>query len=59
MFSLALDEASNVSDNAQVLIYIRGVDQRSEVYEQRLDINSIHSTTTTENSCKTDEDAAY
>ncbi|GFS59142.1 proteinral transcription factor ii-i repeat domain-containing protein 2a [Trichonephila inaurata madagascariensis] len=41
-FSLALDE----SDTAQVLIFIRGVDKSYEVYEELLDIDSIHGTTT-------------
>ncbi|GFQ73470.1 general transcription factor II-I repeat domain-containing protein 2 [Trichonephila clavata] len=41
-FSLALD----VSDTAQVLIYIRGVDKSYEVHEELLDMYSIHGTTT-------------
>ncbi|UYV67485.1 EPM2AIP1 [Cordylochernes scorpioides] len=37
-FSLALDESTDVSDTAQVLIYIRGVDKSYEVHEELLDI---------------------
>ncbi|UYV66586.1 EPM2AIP1 [Cordylochernes scorpioides] len=45
-FSLALDESTDVSDTAQVLIYIRGVDKSYEVHEELLDMYSIHGTTT-------------
>ncbi|GFS37581.1 proteinral transcription factor ii-i repeat domain-containing protein 2a [Trichonephila inaurata madagascariensis] len=42
----ALDESTDVSDTAQVLIFIHGVDKSYEVYEELLDIDSIHGTTT-------------
>ncbi|UYV79034.1 EPM2AIP1 [Cordylochernes scorpioides] len=45
-FSLTLDESTDVSDTAQVLIYIRGVDKSYEVHEELLDMYSIHGTTT-------------
>ncbi|UYV82063.1 EPM2AIP1 [Cordylochernes scorpioides] len=45
-FSLALDESTDVSDTAQVLLYIRGVDKSYEVHEELLDMYSIHGTTT-------------
>ncbi|UYV69630.1 EPM2AIP1 [Cordylochernes scorpioides] len=45
-FSLALNESTDVSDTAQVLIYIRGVDKSYEVHEELLDMYSIHGTTT-------------
>ncbi|GFR15937.1 general transcription factor II-I repeat domain-containing protein 2 [Trichonephila clavata] len=45
-FSLALDESADVSDTAQVFIYIRGVDKSYEVHEELLDMYSIHGTTT-------------
>ncbi|UYV64114.1 K02A2.6-like, partial [Cordylochernes scorpioides] len=45
-FSLALDESTDVSDTAQVLIYIRGLDKSYEVHEELLDMYSIHGTTT-------------
>ncbi|GFQ97882.1 general transcription factor II-I repeat domain-containing protein 2 [Trichonephila clavata] len=40
------DESTDVSDTAQVLIYIRGVDKSYEVHEELLDMYSIHGTTT-------------
>ena len=43
---MALDESTDVSDTAQVLIYIRGVDKSYEVHEELLDMYSIHGTTT-------------
>ncbi|GFR29977.1 SCAN domain-containing protein 3 [Trichonephila clavata] len=45
-FSLALDESTDVSDTAQVLLYIRVVDKSYEVHEELLDMYSIHGTTT-------------
>ncbi|XP_050516134.1 general transcription factor II-I repeat domain-containing protein 2-like [Diabrotica virgifera virgifera] len=45
-FSLALDESTDVSDTAQVLIYIRGLDKSYEVHEELLYMYSIHGTTT-------------
>ncbi|GFR09672.1 general transcription factor II-I repeat domain-containing protein 2 [Trichonephila clavata] len=45
-FSLALDEPTDVSDTAEVLIYIRGVDKSYEVHEELLDMYSTHGTTT-------------
>lgn len=35
-----------MSGTAQVLIFMRGVDKSYEVYEELLEINSIHGTTT-------------
>ncbi|UYV79224.1 EPM2AIP1, partial [Cordylochernes scorpioides] len=43
---LLLDESTDVSNTAQVLIYIRGVDKSYEVHEELLDMYSIHGTTT-------------
>ncbi|GFQ74061.1 general transcription factor II-I repeat domain-containing protein 2 [Trichonephila clavata] len=40
------DESTDVSDTAQVLIYIRGVHKSYEVHEELLDMYSIHGTTT-------------
>ncbi|GFR29127.1 general transcription factor II-I repeat domain-containing protein 2B [Trichonephila clavata] len=45
-FSLALDESTDVSDTAQMLLYIRGVDKSYEVHEELLHMYSIHGTTT-------------
>ncbi|GFQ75427.1 general transcription factor II-I repeat domain-containing protein 2 [Trichonephila clavata] len=44
-FSLALDKSTDVSDTAQVFIYIR-VDKSYEVHEELFDMYSIHGTTT-------------
>ncbi|GFX53502.1 general transcription factor II-I repeat domain-containing protein 2 [Trichonephila clavipes] len=46
-FSLALDESTDVSDTAQVLILIRGVNKNYEMYEL-LDVDNIHGETTGE-----------
>ncbi|GFR31129.1 general transcription factor II-I repeat domain-containing protein 2 [Trichonephila clavata] len=39
-------KSTDVSDTAQVLLYIRGVDKSYEVHEELLDMYSIHGTTT-------------
>ncbi|GFR21235.1 proteinral transcription factor ii-i repeat domain-containing protein 2a [Trichonephila clavata] len=44
--TVTLDESTDVSDTAQVLIYIRGVDKSYEVHEELFDMYSIHGTTT-------------
>lgn len=44
-FSLVLDELTDVPDTAQVLIFIRGVNKSYEVYDELLDVDSIHGTT--------------
>jgi hypothetical protein len=56
-FSLALDESTDVSDTAQVLVFIRGINRNYEVYEELLDVNSIHGTTTGEDVFKGVENA--
>ncbi|GFY76827.1 uncharacterized protein TNIN_16591 [Trichonephila inaurata madagascariensis] len=53
----ALDESTDVSNTAQVLIFIRGVDKSYEVYEELLDVDSIHGTTTEANIFKGVENA--
>ncbi|KAK4877398.1 hypothetical protein RN001_009904 [Aquatica leii] len=58
-FSLALDESTDVSDTAQVLIFIGGVDKNYEVYEELLDVHSIHGTTTGEDIFKGVENAVH
>lgn len=56
-FSLALDESTDVSDTAQVLIFIRGININYEIYEELLDVHSIHGTTTGEDIFKGVESA--
>lgn len=45
-FSLALDESTDVSDTAQLLIFIRGVDSNFEVTEELAALKSLKGTTT-------------
>ena len=40
-FSLALDESTDTTDTAQLLIYIRGVDMELNIIEELLDIVSL------------------
>ncbi|XP_039596636.1 general transcription factor II-I repeat domain-containing protein 2-like [Polypterus senegalus] len=45
-FSLAVDESSDTSDNAQLSVFIRGVDSDLCVTEETLGLKSMHGTTT-------------
>lgn len=54
---MALDESTGVSDTAQVLLFIRGIDKNYEVYEELLDVHSIHGMTTGEDIFKGVENA--
>ncbi|XP_013908076.1 PREDICTED: general transcription factor II-I repeat domain-containing protein 2-like [Thamnophis sirtalis] len=45
-YSLAVDESSDISDVAQLTIFIRGVDPSLCVTEEFLDMKSMHGTTT-------------
>ncbi|GBN07831.1 hypothetical protein AVEN_88595-1 [Araneus ventricosus] len=56
-FSLALDESTDVLHSAQVLLFIRGIDKNYEVYEELLDVRSIHDTSTGEDVSKGIENA--
>uniref|UniRef100_H2Z350 SPIN-DOC-like zinc-finger domain-containing protein n=1 Tax=Ciona savignyi TaxID=51511 RepID=H2Z350_CIOSA len=53
-FSIALDESTDVSDTAQLVVFIRGVTDNFEVNEEFLDMasSSMHSTTTGQNICE-------
>uniref|UniRef100_H2YP50 SPIN-DOC-like zinc-finger domain-containing protein n=1 Tax=Ciona savignyi TaxID=51511 RepID=H2YP50_CIOSA len=51
-FSIALDESTDVSDTAQLVVFIRGVTDNFEVTEEFLDMASMHSTTTGQNICE-------
>ncbi|XP_045504708.1 general transcription factor II-I repeat domain-containing protein 2A-like isoform X2 [Colias croceus] len=47
-FSLAADESNDVSDTAQFLIFVRGIDKNFNVYEELLQLCSLKGTTTGE-----------
>ncbi|XP_068234156.1 general transcription factor II-I repeat domain-containing protein 2-like [Palaemon carinicauda] len=45
-FSIALDESNDIQDTAQVLIYIRGIDENFEITEELLSMESLKHTVT-------------
>ncbi|XP_068206391.1 general transcription factor II-I repeat domain-containing protein 2-like [Palaemon carinicauda] len=45
-FSIALDESNDIQDTAQVLIYIRGIDENFEITEELLSMESLEDTVT-------------
>ncbi|CAK1597303.1 unnamed protein product [Parnassius mnemosyne] len=47
-FSLATDESNDVTDTAQLLIFVRGIDKNFNVYEELLHLCSLKGTTTGE-----------
>lgn len=47
-FSLAMDESTDVSDTAQLLIFVRGIDENFTVYEELVKMCSLKGTTTGE-----------
>jgi hypothetical protein len=47
-FSIAIDESTDISDTAQLLIFMRGIDKEFNVYEELVDMCSIKGTTTGE-----------
>ncbi|PNF32729.1 hypothetical protein B7P43_G11587 [Cryptotermes secundus] len=47
-FSLALDESTDITDTAQLLLFIRGVNADFEVTEELASMNSLRGTTTGE-----------
>jgi hypothetical protein len=44
-FSLAMDESTDVSDTAQFLIFVRGIDEKFHVYEELFKICGLDGTT--------------
>lgn len=44
-FSIAIDESTDISDTAQLLIFIRGIDKEFNIYEELSDKCSIKGTT--------------
>ncbi|KAI5150109.1 hypothetical protein ENBRE01_1306 [Enteropsectra breve] len=48
-FSLALDESTDITDTAQLLIFIRGISAEFEITEELASLNSINGTTKGEN----------
>lgn len=47
-FSLAMDESTDISDTAQLLIFVRGIDQNFTVHEELVKMCSLKGTTTGE-----------
>ena len=45
-YSVALDESTDVTDTAQLAIYVRGVDDKFEVMEELLKVTPMHGHTT-------------
>ena len=50
--SIALDESTDLSDTAQLVVFIRGVIDNFEVIEEFLDMASMKATTTGQNICE-------
>ena len=45
-YSLALDESTDISDTAQLLIFIRGIDDKIVITEEMLSVEHLENTTT-------------
>ena len=43
-FSIALDESTNIQDTAQLLTYLRGIDENFEMTEELLPMESLKDT---------------
>ena len=46
MFSLALNESTDIDDTAQLLIFVRGISENFEFTEELLSMESMKDTTT-------------
>ena len=51
-FSLALDESTDISDTAQLVIFIRAVTARFDIVEEFLDMTSLSSIATGQDICE-------
>jgi len=56
-FSIAIDESTDISDTAQLLIFIRGIDKEFNIYEELADMCNIKGTTTGEDIFKNIENS--
>ena len=45
-FSLALDESTDVTDTAQLLVFVRGVDEEFQTTQELAGLASLHGQTT-------------
>ena len=45
-YSLSLDESTNIEDTAQLLVFIRGIDENFEITEELLSLEHLKDTTT-------------
>ena len=45
-YSLALDESTDIGDTAQLLVFIRGIDENFEITEELLSLEHLKDTTT-------------
>ena len=45
-YSLALDESTDIEDTAQLLVFIRGIDENFEITEKLLSLEHLNDTTT-------------
>ena len=44
-YSLALDESTDIEDTAQLLVFIRGIDENFEITEELLSLEHLKDTT--------------
>lgn len=49
MFSIAVDESTDVSDTAQLLLFVQGINTTLEITEELVAMKSINGTITSEN----------
>ncbi|XP_025090933.1 general transcription factor II-I repeat domain-containing protein 2-like [Pomacea canaliculata] len=59
LFSLALDESTDIDDTAQLLIFVRGISENFEITEELLSMESMKDTTTGEDIFRCVENAMH